>query len=62
MASTLPHKATDRFVQTSGDTVQQYSKGFIPDNTTKNTRWAMNNFNDWMKWRNGREGPTDLVP
>ena len=22
---TLPHKATDRFVRTSGDTVQQYS-------------------------------------
>ena len=22
----------------------------------------MNNFNDWVKWRNGRERATDLVP
>ena len=34
----------------------------MPDNIAKNMHWAMNNFNDWVKWRNGREGATDLVP
>ena len=59
---TVPQTATDRFVGATSDVINEYSKGFTPDNTAKNTRWALNNFYEWVTWRNGKEGATDLVP
>ena len=54
-----------RFCETSPKMLAKYSKGFVPENTAKNTNWAINNFKDWMDWRNGREGvehvPLDLL-
>ena len=32
------------------------SQGFVPENTTKNTKWAINVFSSWLESRNHRTG------
>ena len=51
--------ASDRFSFANEEEVEAASKGVIPDNTTKNNRWAENNFVQWMK---AREASDDPVP
>ena len=52
-----------RFKETVADeTLEDYSKGFIPQNTAVNTSWAVRNFDDWRAWRNGKDDPAEHVP
>ena len=45
----------------SDDKLADLAKGFFPDNTEKNTRWALKNFDLWRKARNTCR-PEDSVP
>ena len=45
----------------SDDKLADLAKGFVPDNTEKNTRWALKNFDLWRKARNTCR-PEDSVP
>ena len=47
----------------SADELATLSVGFVPANTTANTKWALGNFNRWIEWRNERaQKPDDIVP
>ena len=42
------------------------AKGFVPENTSKNTNWAVENFNSWCvarnkHYRDSEKCPTDLL-
>lgn len=41
--------------------IEILSKPYVPQPTKANTKWAIWNFNKWMKWRN-EQYPDDLVP
>ena len=41
------------FLYKSKEELETISKGFVPPNTAKNTRWARNCFLEWMYERNG---------
>ena len=58
----VPQGTTERFVEVPANCIERYSKGFIPANTASNTRWAMNNFKEWVKWKNERARAADRVP
>ena len=45
----------------SDDKLANLAKGFVPDNTERNTRWALKNFDLWRKARNECR-PEDPVP
>ena len=45
------------------DELATLSVGFVPANTTANTKWALRNFNRWIEWRNERaQKPDNIVP
>ena len=44
----------ERFGDTSSEELAILSKGFVPPNTDKNTRWAMRVFQQWQEARRGR--------
>ena len=39
----------------------ELAKGLVPENTSKSTKWAVNNFEAWLTARNASH-PEDLVP
>ena len=62
--STAPYAhLEDQFGETTlpENTVKSLSVGFVPKNTTGNTMWAVQNFQDWVSWRNELE-PNNPVP
>ena len=46
--------SVDRFASVSDEKLAELSKGFVPDNTRKNTNWAMNVFLEWKAATNSR--------
>ena len=44
------------------DKLDNYSKGFVPVSTRANTKWAVTNFNDWVKYHNSSERDEDHIP
>ena len=60
-----PDRNKERFSETiSQDELEKMSKGFVPDNTAKNTKWATTVFSAWLESRNCRTGestPTDYL-
>ena len=51
--STVPYAHLgDQFGETTlpENTVKSLSVGFFPKNTTANTMWAVQNFQDWVSW------------
>ena len=42
----------DRFDVMSHEEVEMIKKGCVPDNTSKNTTWAMRVFDSWRSFRN----------
>ena len=56
---------SSRFVAESKKTLETYSKGFVPECTKANTKWAVDNFEAWVGWRNSLdvdEKDLELVP
>ena len=56
--------AVERFKKASDEEVNAALKGVVPDNTTKNNKWAANNFADWVKARESSSDepvPKDLL-
>ena len=51
--------APPRFTEFIND--DELSKGLIPKNTAKNTKWALNSFEEWKNARN-KKFPEDPVP
>ena len=49
----LKSPSHSRFLYKSKEELETISKGFVPPNTAKNTRWARNCFLEWMYERNG---------
>ena len=49
---TSPTSAVKRFKFAKEEELSQFAKGLVPQNTTKSTKWALNNFEAWMKSRN----------
>ena len=45
----------------SDDKLADLAKWFVPDNTERNTRWALKNFDLWRKTRNKCQ-PEDPIP
>jgi hypothetical protein len=61
-AATSPTSSTSkRFKFTKEEELSEFVKGLIPENTSKSTKWALNNFEAWMKARNTNY-PDDPVP
>ncbi len=46
---------------TSEEELSELAKGLVPQNTAKNTQWAVKNFEDWRKTRNACH-PENPVP
>ena len=49
--------ASERFSFANNDEVKAAGKGVVPDNTSKNNRWAENNFVQWTKARESSDEP-----
>ena len=49
---TSPTSAVKRFKFAKEEELSQFTKGLVPQNTSKSTKWALNNFEAWMKSRN----------
>ena len=41
-----------RFKFAKEEELLEFAKGLVPENTSKSTKWALNNFDAWMKARN----------
>ena len=50
-----------RFKFATEEELSTFAKGLVPENTTRSTKWAMNNFSTWIKERNARY-PASPVP
>ena len=50
-----------RFKFIDNEELQEMSKGFVPTNTSKNTKWGLNNFEAWKEERNNKY-PDDPIP
>ena len=50
-----------RFQFASEQKLTELAKGLVPENTSKSTKWAVNNFEAWLTARNASH-PEDLVP
>ena len=53
---------SSRFKENATKKLNDYSKGFVPQNTATNTNWAMRNYTEWVNWRNEHEDPGEHVP
>lgn len=53
----------ERFQSIPDKDVQVAAKGVVPENTSRNNRWSMNNFSEWVKLRSKSEEtvPQDLL-
>ena len=47
---------------TSLEELETISKGFVPKNTTKNTKWAVSTFHQWIESRNKRVSAECIDP
>ena len=57
-----PHPSMyKRFEFADEDTLEEFSKGLIPANTGRSTKWALKAFELWREQRNERF-PDDTVP
>ena len=45
-----------RFKLASSDELTEIKKCNPPKNTQVNTKWAMDNFEQWMQWHNSQDG------
>ena len=63
LSHTKPDK--ERFSDTiSKEELKKMSRGFVPENTAKNTKWAITVFSSWLESRNrctGESTPTDFL-
>ena len=50
-----------RFQYVEEQTISKMSKPFVPPNTSKNTEWALKNFDSWLQQCNRKLGG-DLCP
>ena len=50
-----------RFKFIDNEELQEMSKGFVPTNTSKNTKWGLNNLEAWKEERNNKY-PDDPIP
>ena len=50
------------FSELSTDKLHDYSKRFVPVSTRDTTKWAVTNFNDWVKYCNSSECDEDHIP
>ena len=46
---------TERFEFASEQELTELAKGLVPENTSKSSKWALNNFEAWLKARNASD-------
>ncbi len=55
-------KGKQRFGQmVSSEELESISKGFVPKNTKKNTKWALSTFKQWIASRNERSAGNETI-